>query len=61
MVACQLESEENEEENKMVSVAVTIEEELLRRLKASLHLEEEGLHLIRDSGELQSSNCEHNG
>ena len=53
MVACQLESEENEEENKMVTVAVTIDEELLRRLEASLHLEEEELHLNRDSGELQ--------
>ena len=41
MVACQLESEENEEENKMVTVAVTIEEELLRRLEASLHSREE--------------------
>ena len=50
MVACQLESEENEEENKMVTVAVTIDEQLLRRLEASLHLgEKEG-----ETGELQN-------
>ena len=55
MVACQLESEENEEENKMVTIAVSIDEQLLRRLETSLHLGEEGLHFIRerDSGELQ--------
>ena len=46
MVAWQLESKENEEEDKMVAVAVTIDEELLRRLEASLHLGEE-------TGELQ--------
>ena len=51
MVACQLESEENEEEDKMVTIAVTIEEQLLRRLEASLHLEEEGLHLNREKRE----------
>ena len=53
--ACQLESEENEEENKMVTIAVTIDEQLLRRLEASLYLGEEGLHFVRerDSGELQ--------
>ena len=45
--ACQLESEENEEENKMVNIAVTIDEQLLRRLEASLHLREE-------TGELQN-------
>ena len=52
MVACQLDSEENEEEDKMVTIAVTIEEQLLRRLGTSLHLGEEELHLIRerDSG-----------
>ena len=40
----------------MVTIAVTIDEQLLRRLDASLHLGEEGLHLIRerDSGELQN-------
>ena len=56
MVACQLESEENEEENKMVTLAVTIDEQLLRRLETSLHLEEEGLHFIkeRETGELQN-------
>ena len=43
MVACLLESEENEEEEKMVTIAVTIDEELLRRLETSLHLGEEGL------------------
>ena len=55
MVACQLKSEENEEENKMVTLAVTIDEQLLRRLETSLHLGEEQVHLIRerDSGELQ--------
>ena len=55
IVAWQQESEENEEEDKMVTIAVTIEEELLRRLDAYLHLGEEGLHFIRekDSGELQ--------
>ena len=55
MVACQLESEENEEEDKMVTVAVTIDEQLLRRLETSLHSGEEGLHFTRekDSGELQ--------
>ena len=55
MVTCQLESEENEVEDKMVTVAVTIDEQLLRRLEASLHSGEEGLHSIRerDSGELQ--------
>ena len=47
MVASQLESEENEEENKMVNIAVTIDEQLLRRLEASLHLREE-------AGELQN-------
>ena len=47
MVASQLESEENEEENKMVTVAVTIDEQLLKRLEASLHLGEE-------AGELQN-------
>ena len=48
MLACQLESEE-----KMVTIAVTIEEELLNRIEASLHLEEE-LHFIteRKTGEM---------
>ena len=46
MVACQLESEENEEEDKMVTIAVTIDEELLRRLEASLHLGEETGELL---------------
>ena len=63
IAACQLESEENEEENKMVTIAVTIDEELLRRLdEASLHLGEEGLHFIkeRETGELQNLfKCEH--
>ena len=45
--AGQLESEENEEEDKMVTVAVTIDEQLLKRLEASLHLGEE-------AGELQN-------
>ena len=43
MLACQLESEEKEK--KMVKIAVTIEEELLSRIDANLHSEEE-LHFI---------------
>ena len=60
MVGCQLESEENEEEDKMVTVAVTIDEQLLRRLETSLHLGEEEHHFIRerDSGELQILRCD---
>ena len=52
MLGCQLESEEKEK--KMGTVAVTIDEELLSRIEASLHLEEEP-HFItqRDSGELE--------
>ena len=41
MLACQLESEE-EKEKKMVTVAVTIDEELLRRVEASLQLGRRG-------------------
>ena len=41
MVACQLESEEKKEENKMVTLAVTIDEELLRMLGISVHLGED--------------------
>ena len=51
MLACQLESEEKEK--KMVTIAVTIEEELLNRIETNLQLEEE-LHFItqRETGEL---------
>ena len=51
MLACQIESKEKEK--KMVTIAVTIEEELLNRIEASLHLEEE-LHFIteRKTGEV---------
>ena len=41
MLACQLECEEKEK--KMVTVAVTIEEELLRRVEASLQLGRRGI------------------
>ena len=52
MLACQLESEEKEK--KMVTIAVTIEEELLNRIDANLQLEEE-LHFItqRETGKLK--------
>ena len=51
MLACQLESEEKEE--KMVTIAVTIDQELLNRIEASLHLEE-GLRIAqRETGELE--------
>ena len=52
MVACQLESEE--EEKKMVTIAVIIEEELLSRIDASLRLEEELTQ--RETGELEFYN-----
>ena len=51
MLACQLESEEKKEENEMVTIVVTVDQELLRMADASLHMEEEGLHSI--TGELQ--------
>ena len=41
-----LESEENEEEDKMVTIVVTIDEELLRMADNSLHMGEEGIHSI---------------
>ena len=41
MVACQLESEEKKKENKMVTVAVTIDEELLRMVEASVRFGED--------------------
>ena len=44
MLACQLESEEKEEETKTATIAVTIDEELLRRVEAS------GLHFITERG-----------
>ena len=51
MVACQLESEEKEK--KMVTIAVTIDEELLNRIDASLRFEE-GLRITqRETGELE--------
>ena len=56
MVACQLESEE--EEKKMVTIAVIIEEELLSRIDASLRLEEELTQ--RETGELEFYNCDQN-
>ena len=51
MLACQLESEEKKEENEMVTIVVTVDQELLRMADASLRMEEEGLHSI--TGELQ--------
>ena len=51
MLACQLESEEKEK--KMVTIAVTIDEELLNRIEANLQLEE-GLRITqRETGELE--------
>ena len=52
MLACQLESEKKEK--KMVTMAVTIDQELLSRIDASLQLEEE-LHFItkRETSELK--------
>ena len=55
MLACQLKSEEKED--GMVTIAVTIDEELLRRVDASVHMgEKEG-----EAGELQniSSNMQY--
>ena len=59
MLACQLESEEKEK--KMVTIAVTIEEELLSRIETNLQLEE-GLRITqRETGELESFfNCDQN-